>query len=131
LQNDDSPDARSTRSKILIVDDERLIADTLAEILTRDGFKVAVAYDGWQAIEMATLFKPNQLLTDVLMPQMNGVELAIAIRKMYPFTKIVLFSGQVGTETLLDAERQGYEFEVLAKPLHPTVLIQRFRKNCD
>jgi DNA-binding NtrC family response regulator len=60
---------------------------------------------------------------------MNGVELAKAIRKMHPSTKILLFSGQVGvSEILLDAEQQGYYFELLAKPLHPAKLIERLRE---
>jgi CheY-like chemotaxis protein len=53
-------------------------------------------------------FRPDVLLGDVLMPQMNGVEFAIAMRKMYPLVKI--------SEILLDGQRQGFEFELIAKP---------------
>jgi CheY-like chemotaxis protein len=114
--------------RLLVVDDHRLIADTLSEILENAGFEVAVAYDGWQAIEKAARFKPDQLLSDVVMPGMNGVELAKAIRKMHPSTKILLFSAQAGvSEILLHAEKQGYYFELLAKPLHPAKLIERLR----
>jgi CheY-like chemotaxis protein len=124
-----SPASNTARTKILVVDDQRLIADTLSEILENAGFEVAVAYDGWQAIEKAARFKPEQLLCDVVMPRMNGVELAKAIRKMHPSTKILLFSAQVGvSEILLDAEKKGYYFELLAKPLHPEKLIERLRE---
>jgi CheY-like chemotaxis protein len=127
-QKGTSPEYRSVRPKILIVDDERLIADTLCEILESAGFEVAVAYDGWQAIEKAARFKPDQMLTDVKMPGINGVELAMAIRKMYPSTKILLFSAQAGaSEIFLDAETQGFHFELLAKPLHPSDLIKRLK----
>ncbi len=77
--------------KILVVDDERRIADTLSEILEMSGFHVIVAYDGWEALEQTVRFHLDYLLSDVLMQRMNGVELAIAIRKIYPATKILLF----------------------------------------
>lgn len=128
LQKGTSPDSRTARPKILVVDDERLIADTICQILEGAGFDVAVAYDGWEAIEKASKFKPDQLLTDVRMPRMNGVELAKTIRKMYPSTKILLFSAYVGvSEIILDAERQGFHFELLGKPLRPSELIKRLR----
>jgi CheY-like chemotaxis protein len=112
--------------KVLIVDDERLVADTLAEILERAGCHVAVAYDGWTALDAAGRFHPDHLLSDVLMPRMNGVELAIAIRKMYPGIRILLFSGQAGiSDILLDGQKRGYEFELIAKPIHPLKLIER------
>lgn len=62
------------------------------------------------------------------MPRMNGVELAIAVRKMFPETKIVLFSGQAGiSEILLNGQRQGFQFELLPKPMHPLKLIERLK----
>ncbi len=128
LERDLSPEQKTVRRRILIVDDRRLIADTLFEILENAGFEVAVAYDAWQAIEKAGTFRPDQLLSDVFMPGMSGVELAIAVRKMYPSTRILLFSAQAGvSEILEDAEKQGFHFELLAKPLHPVALIERLR----
>lgn len=107
--------------------DERRIADTLTEILEMAGFHVMNAYDGWEAVEAAVRFHPDYLLSDVLMPQMNGVELAIAIRKMHPAARILLFSGQAGiSDILLDGQRKGFEFELIAKPIHPLKLIERF-----
>jgi hypothetical protein len=59
---------------------------------------------------------------------MNGVELAIAISKMFPTARILLFSGQAGiSEILLEGQRQGFEFELIAKPIHPLKLIERLR----
>jgi|ERR1700690_3750554 len=114
--------------KILVVDDEKRIADTLSEILEMSGFHVATAYDGWDALEAAARFHPDYLLSDVLMPRMNGVDLAIAMRKMYPDAKILLFSGQAGiSEILLAGHRQGFEFELIAKPIHPLKLIERLK----
>lgn len=114
--------------KILVVDDEKRIADTLSEILEMSGFHVATAYGGWDALEAAARFLPDYLLTDVLMPQTNGVELAIAMRKMYPDARILLFSGQAGISEILPAgHRQGFDFELIAKPIHPLKLIERLK----
>jgi CheY-like chemotaxis protein len=116
--------------KILVVDDQRLIADTLAEILNSAGFDAIAAYDGWDALDKASRFDPHCVLTDVLMPRMNGVELAIAMRKNYPRSSILLFSGQAGIADILqDGRHQGYEFELIAKPIHPLKLIERLKEN--
>src|ERR1700729_3989612 len=99
--------------RVLVVDDEKLIADTTCQILDGAGFHAQAAYDGWAALDIAGKFRPDYLLTDVLMPRMNGVELAIAIIKMSPATRIVLFSGQAGiSEILLKGHDLGYEFDL-------------------
>jgi len=114
---------------ILVVDDERLIADTISEILKGSGFAVTTAYDGREALELARKLRPDYLLTDVLMPKMNGVDLAIAIRKMHSATRILLFSGNVGVSTVLEhGRRQGHEFAMLSKPVHPMALLKRLRE---
>jgi CheY-like chemotaxis protein len=130
LPSDEADSKQPQRSlpKILVVDDEKRIADTLSEILEMSGFHVATAYDGWDALEAAARFHPDYLLSDVLMPRMNGVDLAIAMRKMYPDAKILLFSGQAGiSDILLAGHRQGFEFELIAKPIHPLKLIERLK----
>jgi CheY-like chemotaxis protein len=114
---------------ILVVDDQRLIADTTAEILNQSGFRASRAYAGNSALEIARKLKPDYLLTDVLMPGMNGIELAIAVVKELPTTKIVLFSGQAGiTDILRRAKDDGYVFELLAKPIHPEKLLEHLRR---
>lgn len=119
---------RKSLPKVLVVDDEKRITDTLTEILEMSGFHVMAAYDGWGALEIAARFQPDYLLSDVLMPRMNGVELAIAISKMFPAVRILLFSGQAGiSEILLEGQRQGFEFELIAKPIHPLKLIEHLK----
>lgn len=122
------PRPAAAKSRILVVDDQKLIADTLTEILNDAGFEAQPAYDGWSALEAAARIRPDRVLSDVLMPRMNGVELAIALRGAYPSLEILLFSGQAGiSEILLDGRRRGYEFELIAKPIHPLKLIERLR----
>jgi DNA-binding response OmpR family regulator len=129
LREAETPETQATRPRVLIVDDEKLIADTCAEILTDAGFNAKTAYDGWAALEMVAEFQPDYLLTDVLMPRMNGVELAIAVSEMWPTTRILLFSGQAGiSDALLQGHEQGYDFELVAKPVHPIKLIERLQK---
>jgi CheY-like chemotaxis protein len=114
--------------RVLVVDDEMLIADTIVQILNRNGFIAEAAYSGAQAIEIARLTCPDLVLSDVLMPQIDGVEAAIEISKLCPDTRIVLFSGQAATiEILSRARDRGYNFELLPKPIHPNQLIQHLR----
>ena len=117
------------RPSILVVDDEVKLADTMTEILNLSGFCAFTAYEGRSALEIAEQIEPDYLLTDVGMPEMNGVELAIAIRRIRPETMILLFSGQAGTIDLLeDARAEGYSFEVLEKPMHPLRLIEHLKR---
>ena len=127
---DERSELPRAKSRIIIVDDQRLIADTLTEILSNFGFDAIAAYDGFDALDKASRFDPNWVLTDVLMPRMNGVDLAIAMRKNYPKSSILLFSGQAGiTEILHEGRRAGYQFELIAKPIHPMRLIERLRQD--
>lgn len=113
------------RPRILVVDDERLIADTIREILAGAGFEVASAYDGWSALETAVAFRPEYLLSDVSMPKMNGVQLGMALSKIYPGIKILLLSGQAGIADMLrEGEREAYDFDLISKPIHPLRLIE-------
>lgn len=111
---------------ILIVDDERTIADTLAVILSRSGFSVRTAYDGKAAFEIAKQDPPTLVISDVVMPEMTGVELAIALKNKIPECRILLFSGQAATADLLDRARaEGHDFAIVSKPIHPKDLIRR------
>ena len=110
---------------VLVVDDEKIIADTLSIILSKSGFSVATAYDGIKGLELAKRIRPELVISDVVMPGMTGVELAIALAQTVPECKILLFSGQAATVDLLERARNaGYCFTTLAKPVHPTDLLK-------
>jgi CheY-like chemotaxis protein len=129
-QADGDPVPSLAPTRILVVDDEPLIADTIVQILNRSGFVAEAAYGGREAIDTARRISPELILSDVLMPHVDGVEAAITIQKFLPETRIVLFSGQAATvEILARARTRGYNFELLAKPLHPTQLIKHLRQN--
>jgi len=113
---------------VLVVDDERVIADTLAMILNQSGFQARSIYSGEGAVELAASFEPDMLISDVIMADLNGIDAAIRIRELLPKIKILLFSGQAATADLLDnARKKGYEFEILAKPVHPQDLLNKLR----
>jgi CheY-like chemotaxis protein len=120
---------KQAKLKVLVADDERVIADTLAMILNQNGFEARATYSGEKALELAAAFEPNMLISDVIMAGINGVDAAIRIRALLPSIKILLFSGQASTADLLEKARaQGYEFEILAKPIHPQDLLSRLRE---
>ncbi len=118
----------TSKPKVLVVDDERVIADTLAMILNQSGFDARAVYSGEKALDLASIFAPDMLISDVIMNDLNGIDAAIRIRELLPQIKVLLFSGQAATANLLEKARaQGYEFDILAKPVHPQDLLSRLR----
>jgi len=116
------------KAKILIADDEPVIADTLAMILNQSGFEARAVYSGEEAVQIAPSFKPDMLISDVIMADLNGVETAIVMRTVLPQLKVLLFSGQAASgNILLQARDRGYEFELLSKPVHPKDLLKKLR----
>jgi CheY-like chemotaxis protein len=110
--------------RILIADDERVIADTLAIILGQIGFGTRAVYSGEAALEVADFFLPDMFISDISMDGMTGFEAAVNLSTKHPDCKILLFSANL----LKDAERHGRTFEILAKPVHPKDLIDKLRK---
>jgi CheY-like chemotaxis protein len=116
--------------KIIVADDEPLIALTVSEILEDEGFDVITVADGKAAVEAAREISPDLILTDVLMPKMNGIELGKTVRNFLPQCRIILISGQAATGDLLKRARdEGHEFEVVTKPIQPDALIALVRES--
>ena len=118
-----------TKRRVIVVDDEQVIASTLAIILNQAGFEAIALFSGEEAIAELEHFQPDLLITDVIMPGMSGIEAALITRRKLPKCKILLFSGQAATSDLLDKARsEGHEFDILAKPVHPTDLLKKLRR---
>ncbi|MGC1462785.1 MAG: response regulator [Terracidiphilus sp.] len=114
------------RPVVLVVDDECTIADSLTEILTRSGHNAITAYDAASALDIALMKPPDVLITDVVLPGMNGIDLAITVRRIYPDCKVILFSGNAATSAMLEpATRAGHNFLLLNKPVHPKDMLLR------
>lgn len=112
------------KRRIFIVDDEQDLTDSLAAIFLQHGYDVRVANSAEQAVEMLATWQPELALVDVALPGMNGVDLALAIRKIHPNCRLLLISGQTATHDLLrEAAQKGNIFEFLAKPVHPLFML--------
>jgi CheY-like chemotaxis protein len=125
--NSSVPQTEQHKPLALIVDDERVIADTLSIILAKNGFSTMTAYNAAQALELASAAMPDLLLSDVMMdPGMDGTELAMKLVERCPHCKVLLFSGHAATRDLLEKSRSaGHDFTLLSKPLHPADLLDR------
>lgn len=122
----DVEESKNGHRSVLVVDDERLIADTLATILNNSGFRATVAYDGTSALDQLRSSAPDLLITDVSMPGMNGIELATKVRDLWPQCTVLLFSGHASSSELLrEARDRGYQFELVSKPVHPRDLLEK------
>lgn len=112
--------------RILLVEDERVVADTLGQILSAHGYDVRIAYSAEEALAIISEWPPQIALLDVMLPAMNGIDLAVALGKDLPQCGVLLFSGQPSVEELLQkARNEGHFFEILAKPIHPTVILNK------
>lgn len=115
--------------RVFVVDDEDVIASTLAMILRlQGGFNARSFTKPLDALEAARLEAPDLLISDVVMPLLSGIELAIQVREHCPNCKVLLFSGQAATADMLETARaKGYDFELLLKPVHPSGLLTKIR----
>jgi DNA-binding response OmpR family regulator len=118
-------DTPSQIRRVLVVADQRPISDSLAMILSHKGFVAKTAIDGEEAIELAKVFLPDLLISDVVLCGITGIETANVILTFLPTCKVILLSGQATTLDLLRRNRTAQHFEVLPKPLRPDVLLQR------
>ena len=117
------------KSLAFIVDDEEVIARTLALILQSSGFDAIYFTEPLKALVAAETRCPDFLITDVMMPALNGIDLAVQFKAIYPQCRVLLFSGAIGIGLLLDDARlMGHEFQILAKPVHPRELLNKLKQ---
>lgn len=117
------------RPRILVADDERIIADTLAMILNQNGYEAAPVYGGRLAVEKATRWMPHLFLSDVSVPELNGIQAAIEVCALCPGCRVLLFSGEPSSKMLVrEANGKGHSFDFLDKPIPPLTLLSRIRR---
>jgi DNA-binding response OmpR family regulator len=110
--------------RILIVEDEKVVADTLGQILAANGYEIRVVYSAEDAVSLIGSWPPDVAILDVMLPKMNGIELAVILKENLAACHVLLFSGQPSVESLMQkASNEGHQFEILAKPVHPTVML--------
>jgi DNA-binding NtrC family response regulator len=113
------------RPIVLVVEDEPMIADSLTKMLNLNGYDATAAYDAESALEKMLNQAPDLLISDIALPKMNGIDLAIQIKKLVPDCKVMLFTGQYDIDHLLAlAHIAKYDFGVLHKPISPADLLK-------
>lgn len=114
--------------RVLVIDDDRVVADSLAMILSTKGFEVRTAYGGTEGVRLAAEFDPHVVISDVMMPGVDGVDTAVRIHQYLPKCKILLLSGELEAAREL-MERKFASFELLSKPVSPQLLLFKLRSS--
>ncbi len=116
----------SKKAKILVVEDEFGLQATLKEVFQLEGYDVRVGVDGDEGYEIYRRFKPDLILTDIVMPKMSGLELVRKIRQSDKGIRVIYMSGFFGVKQLkneLDEEVVRYGYPVLPKPTKISTLL--------
>jgi len=114
---------KSGKYRILVIDDDKMVADTLAEILRLHGFAPVALYSGEEALELVDRFQPDIVLSDICLNQVNGIEAAKRIRELHPECRVILFTASsLPSETRQIIKSLG--FELLLRPLHPQHVLE-------
>ena len=117
---------RTNAERVLIVEDEETTRSGLAELVRSWGYAADEAGDGAEALERITEFRPTIIVSDLIMPRMNGLELLRAIREDMDNVKVILLTAQGTVDTAVEAVKAGAE-DYLSKPVDP----QRLRRLLD
>jgi CheY-like chemotaxis protein len=117
--------------RILVVEDEEGLANNLADLLGLEGYHVATAPDGLAGLRRHLTFRPELVITDILMPIMDGVEMVRTLRQRDPEIKVIFISGFFGTRSIqnqLMQELEHFGYPSLAKPFRPSQLLELVRR---
>lgn len=116
--------------KILVIDDERAIRNTLREILEYEKFSVDDASDGAEGVKLIEKNKYDLILSDIKMPKMDGMEVLERIMTITPDTPVVLISGHGNIDTAVEALKKG-AYDYIAKPIDMNRLLVTVRNALD
>lgn len=120
------PGLSTEKSRVLVIDDDALVLSTLAAILRRAGYDVLLATDGDQGIDVVNRGRVDLVLTDIVMPNKEGIETIIELRKHHPDVKVIAISGGGtwgGANYLRLAEQLGAS-KILQKPVLPETVLE-------
>src|SRR6056297_293920 len=118
----------SAKEKILIVDDEQDILEFIGYNLRKEGFEIETALNGKSALEIAPEFRPDLIILDIMMPEMDGVEVCKRLRKqpLFQNTLIAFLTARNEDYTQISALENGGD-DYITKPIKPGVLISRIK----
>ncbi len=114
------------RQKVLVVDDDHLVADTLRMVFSVNGFESEACYSAEEALRRARSFAPALLLCDVSMPGQNGLQLAAAIHREIPECQLIMLTAYLSNaaKVELEALRLQRPLKLLSKPCPPELLLK-------
>lgn len=117
------------KARVLVVDDDRLVADTLCLIFRANGFESEARYSAATGFAYAQSYAPSLMLCDVVMPEESGLQLAQRVRRAMPATKLLLLTAYPSTATEVHdpAEAQRKPLKLLSKPCRPDDLLRETR----
>jgi len=110
-----------TKAKILVVDDEKRICQNVEKILTKEDYEVAYVLSADEALERLAKESFSLLISDIIMPGKNGLELLKLVKNQWPLTKVIMFTAYASTDTALKAIRLG-ALDYIPKPFTPNEL---------
>jgi CheY-like chemotaxis protein len=112
--------------RVLVVDDERLVADTISLVFGKSGFETRAAYSADEALTSARDFQPNLLLCDVSMPGKDGLHLMKEISRELPDCRILLLTGFYSNLATMQKHvaRLSRPVSILTKPCQPDLLLR-------
>ncbi len=113
------------KRRILVVDDDQLVADTLKLVFAVNGFDSEARYSAAAGMERARSFAPELVLCDVTMPEENGLQLAEKLQRELPKTRVLMFSAFAGSAAKVEehSTRTGKPLRLLNKPCRPEDLL--------
>lgn len=113
--------------KILVIDDDAMVRDTIVEILESEGYEVVSAGDGVRGLALFRREQPALVITDIIMPEKEGIETITEIRGSYPATKVIAISGgsRIGNVDFLKMARLLGAHDVISKPFDPDDFLSR------
>ena len=120
-------DQKHSMKKILVVEDEFGLQELFRDIFQMEGYEVRVAVDGRNGYEIYREFNPDLVFTDVVMPEMSGIELVRKIREVEPEIKVIFVSGFFGIKRIKDdllKDVKQYGYPMLAKPFKTHAMLE-------
>lgn len=118
------------KKRILIVDDDQISRDGVAELLEDEGFTALVAADGAEALPLLVSYQLDLVLTDLHMPKLDGLGLLDHLRNRYPTIPVIIFTAEVALDAKRKAEALGAQ-DYINKPLNFDDLLMRVKRVLD
>ena len=106
------------KAKIMVVEDDGILRETLAELLRIWGYQAETASDGLDALEKMRSFRPRVVISDLQMPRMGGLQFLRAVRGSFPGVSCIILTGERSAENAVQASTVG-ALDLLEKPLDP------------